>query len=150
MVASQTPKTAVVDASVALKWQLDDEREADQALALRDDLLIRKRIVLYAPSLYFYELINGITSAVRRQRLQRSQGEEALRNLLAVEVTLRTPAADRTYTIAAEYGLSAYDSSYVALAESLESDLWTADRALYDAVSPQVSRVRWIGDYPVA
>ena len=142
-------RMVVIDASVALKWQLEDEQDTPQALTLRDDLLIRKRITLSAPSLYFYELINGITSAVRRRRLQQSQGEEALHNLFSIEVALRTPPFERAYTVALEYSLSAYDSAYVALAETLGADLWTADRQLYDAIADSLPWVRWIGDYPV-
>ena len=139
---------AVIDASVALKWQLDDEQHSPQALALRDDVLLQGKVAPFAPSLYLYELINGIVSAVKRDRLRQSQGEEALRNLFSIEFELRTPPTDRTYAIALEHGLSAYDSSYAALAESLGAELWTADRALYEAVGTALPWVRWIGDYP--
>lgn len=138
----------VIDASVALKWQLDDEQHSPQALALRDDVLVHERLTAYAPNLYVYEVLNGIVSAVKRDRLRQSQGEEALRHLFSIEFELRTPPIDRTYAIAVENGLSAYDSSYVTLAESLGAELWTADRALYEAVGTALPWVRWIGDYP--
>ncbi len=146
--ASFSASPVVIDASVALKWQLDDERDSGQALKLRDDILVTGRITAYAPSLYFYELTNGIVSAIRRRRLERTQGEEALRNLFSIEVILRTPSVERTFAIATDYGLSAYDSSYIALAETLEAELWTADRQLFDAVDGREQSVRWLGDYP--
>ena len=141
------PRSAVIDASIALKWQLEDEQHSAQALALRDDVIIRGRLTAYAPSLYVYELINGIISAVSRGRVEPSQGEDALRNLFSVEVSLRTPSAERTHDMALQYSVSAYDSSYLTLAETLQAELWTADRQLYDAVR-ELSWVRWIGDYP--
>ncbi len=144
----RSARATVTDASVALKWQLEDEHDSEQALTLRDDFLIQGRITLYAPELYLYEIINGIASAVRRQRLHEHAGREALLNLLSVSVALRTAPVDRTYHIALQYGLSAYDSSYVALAEALQAEFWTADRELYEAVNPELPWVRWIGDYP--
>jgi hypothetical protein len=59
----------VVDTSVVLKWQLEDEAGAPQTLAFRDDLLFHSRIDLQAPSLLFYEVTNAILTAARRGRL---------------------------------------------------------------------------------
>ena len=39
---------------------------------------------------------------------------------------------------------AAYDSYYLALAEALECDLWTADRRLLNAVD--LPWVRWVGE----
>jgi predicted nucleic acid-binding protein len=138
---------AVIDASVALKWVLDDEQDVQHALALRDDFLARGRVQLFAPSLYLYEVVNGITTAITRQRLEHAKGKDLLQSLLLTEIALRVPSIDRMYEIALDYGLSAYDSSYVSLAEALGGDLWTADRQLYDAVRKKLPWVRWIGDY---
>ena len=60
------PSPLVVDASVVLKRQLEDEEGVPQALALRDDFLLHSRIDLTAPSLLIYELANGILTATHR------------------------------------------------------------------------------------
>ena len=39
-----------------------------------------------------------------------------------------------------------YDSHYLALAESLNCDFWTADRPFYRAAQPHHPRVQWIGN----
>ena len=39
-----------------------------------------------------------------------------------------------------------YDSHYLALAESLNCDFWTADRPFYRAAQPRHPRVQWIGN----
>ena len=41
----------------------------------------------------------------------------------------------------------AYDSHYLALAESLNCDFWTADRRFHRAAQGPYPQVRWIGDY---
>ena len=41
----------------------------------------------------------------------------------------------------------AYDCHYLALAESLNSDFWTADEPFYRATRSSYPRVRWIGNY---
>ena len=40
-----------------------------------------------------------------------------------------------------------YDSHYLALAESLNCDFWTADQPFYRAARPHYPRVQWIGNY---
>ncbi len=39
----------------------------------------------------------------------------------------------------------AYDCHYLALAETLDCDFWTADRPFYQASQESYPRVRWIG-----
>lgn len=141
-------RCAVVDASVALKWQLDDEEDVDAAIALRDDYLVENSVVLAAPTLFTYELVNGMWAAARRSRLKPALVREALRNLLDCDVETHEPDAERVLDLALKHGVTAYDAAYVALAETLGADLWTADRPLFKAVSKPCPFVRWIGDYP--
>ena len=42
---------------------------------------------------------------------------------------------------------SVYDGLYVALADMLGGDLWTADRRLLQMLAGQAAYVRWLGDY---
>ncbi len=142
------PKLAVVDASVALKWQLDDEEQVQQAISLRDDFYLRGSIKLIAPHLILYEMVNGIATAFRRQRIDSGLAVEAVRNLTALGVDHREVDALRVLQVALEYRLAAYDASYIALAESEACELWTGDRSLYEAVNDRLSWARWIGDYP--
>jgi predicted nucleic acid-binding protein len=143
------PRVVVVDASVALKWAFDDEEHVAQALALRDDFLVRGTVALAAPGLFVYELVNGICSAINRHRLERSLGSQVLQVMAEIQVDLRAPQMGRMFEIALDCGLSAYDSSYLALAEALAADLLTADRLLFERGREKFPRVRWIGDYPL-
>lgn len=142
------PRPTVVDASVVLKWQLDDEEAVAQALALRDDFLLHGRVGLAAPFLLVFELTNGILNATRQGRLSREQAEEGLALLLGAGIRLMGLDAARVFALSMRWKLSAYDGAYLGLAEKLDSEVWSGDRAFYTACRGKGSRVRWIGDYP--
>ena len=144
------PSPVVVDASVVLKWQLEDEEAVAQAIALRDDFLLHGRVNLAAPSLLVFELTNGMLTAIRRGRLPRNLAEEGLRNLLATGIRLLPVDPLRILSLSLHWKVSAYDGAYLALAEQLESGVWTGDKTFYKACRRKGSRVRWIGDYPKA
>jgi len=136
-----------VDASVALKWQLEDEEAVTQAMALQDDFLLHRRIVLAAPLLLVFELTNGMLTATRRGRLARDQAEEGLTLLLTAGIRLMAIEPALVLSLALRWKLSAYDGAYLGLAEKLDSEVWTGDRAFYTTCRRKGSRVRWIGDY---
>lgn len=119
----------------------------DQALALRNAFLVEGAIDLAAPGLFAYELVNGIWAAARRARLSPDVAAQALQNLLDAGVQTQEPDPDRILELALEHGITAYDAAYVAVADDLGCDLWTADRPLYKACGASNPRVRWIGDY---
>jgi predicted nucleic acid-binding protein len=144
------PPRAVVDASVVLKWQLEDEEGLLQALALRDDFLLHRRIDLAAPSLLVYELTNGILTAARRGRIPRELAREGLSNLLATGIRLLPVDSLQVFALSLRWRVSAYDGAYLTLAEQLDSEVWTGDRAFYTACRKKGSLVRWIGDYGTA
>jgi predicted nucleic acid-binding protein len=118
----------VVDSSVAVKWLLTDgeDRVAD-ALAIRD-AHERGDVVLTAPSYILLEILNAL----------RSRGSDAISLSAAARVLLRAhlelaPVEDlapRAAEIAVTHGLTVYDAAFVALAESLDAELVTADRRL--------------------
>ncbi len=138
----------MVDASVVLKWQLDDEHDVDNALALRDDFLIAEQLELDAPVLLAYELTNAIRSAAVRARLAPEVTEEALGNLLACGIGLHAPVPERILALALRFNISGYDAAYVAVAEDLGAELWTADKPLYEATRGDLRWVKWLGNYP--
>jgi predicted nucleic acid-binding protein len=140
-------RPVVVDASVVLKWQLDDEECISQATALRDDFYALGAIQAIAPCLLIYEVINGIVTATRRKRLSPDKAHEAMDNLMEIGVELKVVEPEKVLELALEHNLSAYDAAYLALAESEGCELWTGDRPFYQAVRDDFSRVKWIGDY---
>ncbi len=57
----------------------------------------------------------------------------------------------RAVMIADDYGLPAvYDAIYLALAQQLGYEFWTADRRLIRFVAGKLDLVRWVGDFTVS
>jgi len=53
-----------------------------------------------------------------------------------------------TYALAAQFNRpAAYDSQYLAVAERLGCEFWTADERLYNAVKTHLSWVKWLGNF---
>lgn len=138
----------VIDASVALKWLFDDEDGVVQALALRDRYLSDPvSFPLLAPSLWRYEVINGLWVATCRGRLSEDEAQEALADLLEIGVELIEPEGTRMLQLAKEYGIAVYDAAYLAVAEMTGCLLWTSDRPFFEAVRKRRDDVDWIGEY---
>ena len=136
----------VVDASVSLKWVLDDEECVQEAVALRNDAL-HGQLTMVAPSLWSYEVSNGLSSAVRRHRLSVELGVAMLTGLLALNVRMIDPDPEDVYWQAVRCGIASYDAAYLALAKALAVPLWTGDRRLYATIGHVDETVHWIGTY---
>jgi predicted nucleic acid-binding protein len=102
--------------------------------------------VLLAPTLWLYEVTSAITKALRFGDLAPDEGRRALATATALDVTLVPPDADLAQR-ALEWTLrlgraAAYDSFYLALAERLRGEFWTADGRLSRVAGR--SWVRWL------
>ena len=135
----------VVDASLALRWVLKDEKEARV-----DDLLCQWATSLtqmLVPPLFLSEITNALYLSVRRHRLTLEEARLALVTIMQVGLEMTEPAGlyPRSLDLAAEYELTnAYDAQYMALAEIEGCELWTADERLVRAVKPSPSWLRLI------
>ena len=139
-----------VDASVAVKWILDEER-SDRAIALYD-AVVRAGQSIVAPPLLPIEATN-----ILRQRMRANPGlslidaTDQLNDFLALPIEYRNPAGlhFQALVLADALGLPAtYDAHYLALAEHLGCELWTDDQRLIRQVAASLPFVRWIGDHP--
>jgi predicted nucleic acid-binding protein len=125
---NQAKPVAVLDASAAGRWLIDADPAAEA---------IVRRGHLTAPSLIAAEVANALRLQVRVGRLASDSAQSAMRDLLDAEIQL-VPIeglARAALAVALELGVSAYDASYIALAELLDLPLVTADRrlaAVYD------------------
>lgn len=121
----------VVDASTCLKWIFDDEIYSQQASALQKDFLSQK-VALIAPSLWLYEITNGIKSALIRQKIDSRKGLSLL-NLLIKSKPETFPMDDlfpECLENALKFQLSVYDSAYVTLSRINGVKLITSDEKL--------------------
>lgn len=139
---------AVVDASVALKWQFQDEEATDEATGLLSDFVDGK-VRLIAPTLFSYEIVSAVNVAINRKRISEADGYRAIKYLTSLDIELWgfVELIESTFHLARQYGLSPYDCAYMALAEKEKCDLFTGDRKLFNAIKSQFSWVQWIGDY---
>ena len=94
---------------------------------------------LIAPTLLYYEVTNGLYRYLKAGIFSLETVEKTLRAAMALPIELVGEADlhQRAKDLAAKYNLpAAYDAHYLALAERLEVELWTADARLFNAVQP--------------
>jgi predicted nucleic acid-binding protein len=122
-------ETAVVDASVAIKWVISEEG-SDRAAQLLDGR------VLHAPALLFVEAANALWVMRRRGALPEDGPADALawlvRAPLLVTATLRLVRPALALANALRHPV--YDCVYLALAAELAMPVVTADARLLAAV----------------
>lgn len=119
----------VIDASVAAKWFLDEEHR-DKAIDLRTDYLDGTIDVL-SPDLLPYEVLNALKYSGDLGKLELEKVAEIIENYqFALYPILGKEAVEASY----EYGITIYDSAYVALAQSEEATFYTADKRLLEKI----------------
>jgi predicted nucleic acid-binding protein len=134
--------TLVIDASVALKWVLDEPGK-DAADALLDEDLI-------APSLWLLESANALWRRARRGEITAAQADDRLATLFDAPVTNTAIEDDLPSATALASSLNhpVYDCLYLALALREDSHVVTADVRFHAAVaqsSALAGRVRLLG-----
>lgn len=123
----------VVDASIALAWCFPDEKSeyADAVLVALEGQQI------LVPSVWPLEITNAIVVGRRRNRIDSLQTQrfvELLEGLKIRESVLPlTWCTSNVLPLAQEYGLSAYDASYLAVAIRHNTPLATLDTILSKA-----------------
>lgn len=134
----------VIDASIALKWVLN---EADSAAA--ESLIDRYRLA--APDLLVMECANALWVRIRKRTLSPAEARAALSDLLVVDIDYE---ADHGLTaaalsLAADLDHPVYDCVYLALALERGARVITADRRFSAAVRGHpfhADRIRLLSD----
>ena len=137
-----------VDASVVVKWFVDEP------LSEESRLLLAHRLHLRAPAILISEFANTIWKKVRRGEI--ADSGPYFDELASIpEIVDLLPDADlieRAACIAVEIGHPVYDCLYLACAEATESAAITADRRLADKAASRLPGVdvRYLGMPEVA
>ena len=119
-----------LDASVTIAWLLDDELSPEAAAAL-DWVRVNGGLV---PTLWHYEVRNGLLIAERRERLPAGGTRERLSFLQGLPIlTDQESDLERTLDLATSHGLSFYDALYVELAARRRLPLATLDTEMLRA-----------------
>lgn len=124
----------VVDANVVAYLLIEGEKTAQARK------LWAKDPGWYAPRLLFYELANVFSLLVKQGIVPLDAGLTGLTSgCNLVSMFDREPPAGRILQIASTLSLSAYDASYLTVAEILRAPLVTEDARLL-RVAPEIAR----------
>ena len=137
-----TDDLVIIDASVAIKAILPNPLQK-HCLALVQTFV---EVQPAAPALWVYETTSAISKAVHFKQLTESEGRQALEQVDALGMQIFVPDIDQNRS-AFDWTrrlkrASAYDSFYLALAQTLDCDFWTADKRLFNALKD--ARLEWL------
>ena len=138
----------VVDASLAVKW-LVNEVHSDTAYTLARSWA-RHGTQPVAPYLMPVEVTNALHRRVVRKEITVEEAMRLLDALLASGIELREPPGIHTAALELAEQLrqdAAYDAHYLALAEMIDCELWTADERFYRAAARSFDHVKWLGSF---
>ena len=120
----------VLDRSVTLSWCFEDERlEATDALLTQ---VVESGAG--APSLWSLEILNALSMAERRRRIDADRRQRLCGFLHDLPVNIDVETASRAWAatsqLAARFKLTLYDADYLELAQRLNLPLATLDKEL--------------------
>lgn len=135
---------AVVDASVAAKWVIEEAHTPKAVLLL-------KYQTLHAPAHWRAEAVNVLWAKVFRGDLTAADAADRMETLMRAPVvdTAIAGLVHRAFAISVAHSITIYDSLYVALAEHRDIPMVTADQRLLRRLSTDAAfgkRLVWVGD----
>lgn len=122
----------VIDASIALKWFIEEERR-ERALNVLE--LIRVAPSDYAVPDLFYLEMTSVLARLMKSRKDLHQTIADLYDLGLTQVRLGAGLLKTAADIAFEYRLSGYDALYAACAQTLGGQWLTADKRAHAKIS---------------
>jgi len=132
----------VLDASVILKWVVEEGLQGNTARLYRDRHLAGINQIV-VPELFYYEIASALGA---KTSLTPEEAIEGFNTIIETELeshSLQVEDFIEAIQIARQFKISLYDSSYIALAKALACDFITADAALVKRVHslPYVKRL---------
>ena len=125
-------ESVVVDASLIFKWLIEEE-DSDRAHEAQQHW-VNNRVNRVAPHFMPVEVTNIVLQRVKRSDLSIEEGTRMVETLLSSDIELyHTPKLNnRALELTHQLGQGAvYDCHYLALAELLDCEMWTADERFY-------------------
>ena len=135
-----------VDAGLVVKLVVEESYSQEARTLWR--IWQKEGYEIAAPSLLRYEVASVLRKQVMRHLRTMSENRYALELVLAFDIQYLEPVNfhQRAFALANQLGRpAAYDTHYLALAEHLACDFWTADERLVNAVQSTFSWVKWLG-----
>ena len=139
-------KQWVVDASVGVKWFLD-ENDREKAIAILDQME-RREIEVIIPDIFYLELANVFQKGFRKGLIR---FEEAQKSFEKIEnLPLKRHRHEDLFDVALDnamiFGITTYDAIYLSLAEIYLVPLVTADKEFYQACKKRFDFIEYLGD----
>lgn len=139
----------VVDASIAVNFLLTQAYSVEAERCLERWKSVGE--MLYALGHWYAEVVSALQFAVYQRKLNSQDAQTLVDVLPELGVQVVQPPADllkASLRWAERLGQNkAYDAQYVALAEQLKAELWSADQRLVHALQSQgVNWAHWIGE----
>lgn len=126
----------VIDASLTFRFLMPGATH--ERLRPLFDQWETQGVTLVAPTLWAYEMTSIISKTVYFDQLTEAEGQSMLAMISALAIQLVPPdvtLTERAYAWTRQLKrVAAYDSFYLALAEHLSCEFWTADQKLSNAV----------------
>lgn len=138
----------VVDSGILLSTVLI-EKYTQNARSLVNEW-DKNSVQLSAPILFQYEIVAVTRKSVYQNRLTLEEASRVRDRLLSypIQFHLDDSLLKRAFELATQLNRpTAYDSQYLAVAERLGCEFWTADERLYNAVTAQLNWVKWVGNF---
>ena len=136
-----------VDASFILKLVLPEDYSDKVHLMWNE--WVEKEASIYAPYLLIYETGSVIRNKIFRDEIALDEGKEAARVLNAQEVIFyhSQMIEERAWDLAVTYEKpTLYDAFYLAVAEEIGAEFWTADKRLVNSLKKEIPWVKSVFD----
>lgn len=140
--------TVVIDSGILISSVLAGPSTAKAKALLQH--LKTDQVQIAAPTLLLYEVVAVMRKAVHQKLWTTKDAVEARNILLAYPLQLYIDDAllKRSFDLATHFNRpTAYDTQYLAVAERLGCEFWTADERLYNSVSRELAWVNWVNNF---
>ena len=145
MILSDLRPALVVDASVGIKWFLEEEHGF-----LADRLIAGNRYRLNVPDLFLAEMGNILWKRCRIGEIETRKAKKILTELgkYSIKVWPIQHYALSAVDLAAATGRTYYDCLYLALGMAIDAPFVTADKKFWNSLkdTPLAKHVCWIED----
>lgn len=134
-----------VDSNLVIKLALDEE--ASRLAREQWERWRKDDAEVVAPPLLLYEITATLRNRVHRDILPLDEARDALGELLRLPISLIDLADlhERAWELATHFNQpTAYDANYLAVAQSLNCQFWTADGRLYVSVQEEFPAIHLI------
>ena len=141
--------TVVLDANILIAFGLSDEPLHTQAHQILSAWRTSETS-LVAPRLFRSEITAVIRKAVYQERITHEQGRKMLAQFLVYPVEFHEDNVllKTAYELAETFNRPrAYDAQYLALAQRLSCEFWTANERLFNAIHNDFLNIHWPGHW---